>query len=182
LADRGNGQYHSIGMTSFRITLRQHQAKLVSLAIGYHLARPGSEIDHGTMSAYKHGLAELAPMVEAQLEEAQAVFDLSPLQGMLLSTAFSSTLSELKMYSVFDRMAGDSRRPRSTAPGFDDHLRELFPAIAGDPSYASRLAEDMAMLRREMPFARARELYELERQAAELARQQRKPWQFWKRA
>lgn len=169
-------------MTTFRITLKQHQARLVSLAIGYHLTRPGSEIDHDTMSKYKHGLGELAPVVDAQLDEPQAAFDLNPLQGMLLSTAFSSTLSELKMYSIFDRMAGDSRRPRSTAPGFDDHLRDLFPEIAGDPSYASRLAEDMAMLRRDMPFARARELYEEERQAAGLARQQRKSWQFWKRA
>jgi hypothetical protein len=169
-------------MTTFRIKLPQHQAKLVALAITYHLARPGSELDPDTMSQFKHGLAELLPIVEAQLEEREATFDLNALQGMLLSTAFSSTLSELKMYSVFDRMAEGSRRPRSTAPGFDDRLRSLFPAIAGDPSYASRLAEDMALLRREMPFARAREEWELERQAAQLARQQRKPWQFWKRA
>ena len=169
-------------MTAFRIKLPQHQAKLVALAVGYHLARPGSELDPDTMSQYKHGLAELVPIVEAQLEEREATFDLNPLQGMLLSTAFSSTLSELKMYSVFDRMAGDSRRPRSTAAGFDDRLRTLFPAIAGDPGYASKLAEDMALLRREMPFAKSREIYEVERQAAQAEREQRKPWQFWKRA
>jgi hypothetical protein len=169
-------------MTSFRIKLPPHQAKLVTLAVEYHLARPGSELDPDTMSRYKHGLAELVPVLEAQLEEREVTFDMNPLQGMLLSTAFSSTLSELKMYSVFDRMAGDSRRPRSTAHGFDDRLRTLFPAIAGDPSYASRLAEDLTMLRREMPFARAREMWETERQAAQLARQQRKPWEFWKRA
>jgi hypothetical protein len=169
-------------MTAFRIKVPQHQAKLVALAVSYHLARPGSELDPDTMSRFKHGLAELVPVIEAQLDEREVVFDLNPLQGMLLSSAFSSTLSELKMYSVFDRMAGESRRPRSTAPGFDDRLRTLFPAIAGDPSYASRLAEDIAMLRRDMPFARAREMWELERQAAQLERQQRKPWQFWKRA
>jgi hypothetical protein len=168
-------------MTTFRIKLPQHHAKLVSLAISYHLARPGSEIDPDTLSSYKHGLADLVPIIEAQLEEQHTLFDLSPLQGMLLSTAFSSVLSELKMYSVFDRMSGDSRRPRSTAPGFDDRLRDLFPEIAGDPYYASKLAEDMALLRRELPFAKARELHEVERQAAEAARRQRKPWQFWKR-
>ena len=70
------------------------------------------------------------------------------------------------MCSVFDRMAGDSRRPRSTATGFDDHLRDLFPEIAGDAAYASQLAEEMALLRRELPFARAREALEEERQAA----------------
>lgn len=169
-------------MTEFRIKVPQHQAKLVALAVSYHLARPGSELDPDTMAKYKHGLAELVPIIEAQLEEREVVFDLNALQGMLLSTAFSSTLSELKMYSVFDRMSGESRRPRSTAHGFDDRLRTLFPAIAGDPSYASRLAEDIAMLRRDMPFAKAREMWELERQAAQLERQQRKPWQFWRRA
>jgi hypothetical protein len=168
-------------MTTFRIKLPQHQARLVALAIGYHLARPGSEIDPDTMSHYKHGLAELTPVIEAQLDEPNTLFDLSPLQGMLLSTAFSSVLSELKMYSLVDRMSGESRRPRSTAPGFDDRLRSLFPEIAGDAYYASKLAEDMALLRRELPFAKARELHEAERQAAEAARRQRKPWQFWRR-
>ena len=170
------------GMTSFRIKLPQHQARLVALAVSYHLARPGSELDPDTLMTYKHGLSDLVPVVDAQLDEPHTLFDLTPLQGMLLSTAFSSVLSELKMYSTFDRMSGDSRRPRSTAHGFDDRLRQLFPEIAGDAYYASQLAEDMALLRRELPFAKARELHEAERQAAEAMLRQRKPWQFWKRA
>ena len=174
--------YHAIGMTTFRIKLPQHQARLVALAVSYHLARPGAELDPDTMSNYKHGLSDLVPIIDAQLDEPHTLFDLTPLQGMLLSTAFSSTLSELKMYSVFDRMSGESRRPRSTSPGFDDRLRNLFPEIAGDAYYASKLAEDMALLRRDLPFAKARELHEAERQAAEAARRQRKSWQFWKRA
>jgi hypothetical protein len=168
-------------MTTFRIKVPQHQARLVALAIGYHLARPGAEIDPETMSEYRHGLREVLPVVEAQLDQPDAVFDLNPLQGTMLSTAFSSVLSELKMYSVFDRMAGKSRRPRSTAPGFDDRLRTLFPEIAGDPGYASFLAEEMALLRRELPFARAREVLEEERKAAEAARKRRRFWQVWKR-
>jgi hypothetical protein len=90
-------------------------------------------------------------------------------------------MSELKMYSVFDTMSGKSRRPRSTAPGFDDRLRGLFPEIAGDPNYAMQLAEDMAMLRRDMPFARAREVLEEQRKSNVEARRWKKPWQFWKR-
>jgi hypothetical protein len=168
-------------MTTFRVRIPQHQARLVALAVGYHLARPGAEIDPDTMSGYKHGLRELAPLLEAQLDQPHAVFDLNPLQGVLLSTAFSSVLSELKMYSVFDRMAGDSRRPRSTATGFDDHLRDLFPEIAGDAAYASQLAEEMALLRRELPFARAREALEEQRQAAAATKRARKGWRFWKR-
>jgi hypothetical protein len=167
-------------VTTFTIRLPQHQARLVALAVGYHLARPGSEIDRTTMSEYQHGLAELLPVLEAQLGEEAVGFDISPLQGTLLSTAFSSVMSELKIYSVLDTMSGASSRPRSAAPGFDDRLRSLFPEIAGDPSYATALAEDMAALRRELPFARAREALDEERAAAENARR-RRPWQLWKR-
>jgi hypothetical protein len=168
-------------MSSFTIRLPQHQARLVDLAIGYHLSRPGSEINRETMTEYKHGLRELLPVIDSQVDEPSATFDLNPVQAVLLSTAFSSVLSELKMYSVFDRMSGESRRPRSTAPGFDDRLRNLFPAIAGDPGYAMQLAEDMAILRRELPFARAREIMDEQRRAREQARAAKKPWQFWKR-
>ena len=101
---------------------------------------------------------------------------------MLLSTALSSVISELKMYSVFDTMSGASNRPRSTAPGFDDRLRGLFPQIAGDPGYASQLAEDMMMLRRELPAARAREVIGEDREAARAAAAgRRRWWQVWKR-
>jgi hypothetical protein len=169
-------------MTTFTIRLPQHQARLVALAVGYHLARPGSELNRDTLTEYRHGLREVLPAIDAQIEEPVATIDLNPLQAVMLSTAFSSVLSELKLYSVFDRMSGDSRRPRSTAPGFDDRLRWLFPQIAGDPAYANELAEAMALLRRDLPFARARAVLEEERQAMEQQRKTRKkPWQFWKR-
>ena len=169
-------------MTTFRLRLPQRQARLISLAVGYHLARPGSEIDRETMGEYAHGLREVQPLLDAQLEETAAEIDLNPVQAVLLSTAFSSVLSELKMYSVFDTMAGDSRRPRSTAPGFDDRLRSLFPEVTGDASYATVLAEEMTLLRRELPSARAREVIEAERRAAEEARRRRRWWQVWRRA
>jgi hypothetical protein len=169
-------------MTTFTIRLPQHQARLVALAVGYHLARPGSEIDRDTMAEYKHGLREVLPAIDAQIDEPVATIDLNPLQAVMLSTAFSSVLSELKMYSVFDRMSGESRRPRSTAAGFDDRLRWLFPQIAGDPAYAMELAENMALLRRDLPFARAREVLEEQRKDMEAARKRKKKsWQFWKR-
>jgi hypothetical protein len=168
--------------SSFTVRLPQHQARLIALAVGYHLSRPGSELDRETMQEYRHGLRELLPSIDSQVEEPVATIDMNPLQAVLLSTAFSSVLSELKMYSVFDTMAGDSRRPRSTAPGFDDRLRWLFPEVAGDPGYAMQLAEDMTVLRRDLPFARARELLDEQRKAAEeRKRSGKKAWQFWKR-
>ncbi len=168
-------------VTRFALRLPQHHARLVALAISYHLSRPGSEIDPDTLSDYVHGLRELQGRIDTQLDDESAAVEVTPLQAVLLSTALSSVVSELKMYSTFDTMAGESRRPRSTAPGFDDRLRSLFPEVAGDAAYASQLAEDMTMLRRELPSARAREMLEEERQAAETARARKKWWWFWRR-
>ncbi|MFB3094142.1 MAG: hypothetical protein ACE1ZN_07050, partial [Dehalococcoidia bacterium] len=150
--------------------------------VAYHLARPGSELDHETMEAYDHGLADLPAALEPQLEAETATLELSPLQVTLLATAMSSVVNELKMYSTFDTMAGESARPRSTAPGFDEKLRALFPEVAEDPAGASDLAGEMTMLRRELPQGRARERLEEERRAAEeRAPAAKKRWQFWKR-
>jgi hypothetical protein len=169
-------------MAHFTVRVPQHQARLLTLAVSYHLARPGSEIDRETMAEYPHGLRELLPEIEAQVELPAATINMNALQAVLLSSAVSSVMSELKMYPVFDTMAGDSRRPRSVAPGFDDRLRELFPEVSGDPAYASQLAEDLAMLRRDMPFARAREMLEEQRrEGAGAGKRNRKPWQFWRR-
>jgi len=167
-------------VTRFAVRLPRHQARLVALAISYHLSRPGSEINPETLSDYRHGLTELRPALDTQLNGDSAVLKLSPLQTTLLATALSSVASELKMYSVFDTMAGQSRRPRSTAPGFDERLRTLFPEVAGDPDYASQLAGDIIMLRRDLPLGRAQEVIKEEREAAEARRARKRWWQVWR--
>lgn len=162
-------------MTSrFSLRLPQRQARLVALAVAYHLARPGSELDRETMREYERGLAEVPQVLEPQLEDEAATLELTPLQGILLSAALSSVVNELKIHSVLDAMAGGSGRARSTAPGFDDKLRSLFPEVAAHPAAASDLAGEATMLRRELPAARARE-------ALGEAGRKRRPWQFWKR-
>lgn len=168
-------------MTRFAVRLPRHQARLVALAISYHLSRPGSEIDPETLSEYRHGLGELRFELDSKLDDESAVVELTSLQTTLLASALSSVVSELKMYSVFDTMAGESRRPRSTAPGFDERLRTLFPEVAGDPAYASQLAEDIIMLRRELPLKRAREVIKEEREAEAARRARKRWWQLWRR-
>ena len=169
-------------MTRFSLRLPQRQARLVALAVAYHLARPGSELDHDTMRQYEHGLAELPTVLEPQLDAQAATLEPDPLQVALLAAALSAVVNELKMYSVFDTMAGGSGRPRSTAPGFDDKLRSLFPEVAADPPAASDLAGEATILRRQLPLARARELLEEGRRAAQQKeRARKKPWQLWKK-
>jgi hypothetical protein len=168
-------------VTRFAIRIPQHHARLVALAIAYHLSRPGSELDPETLADYAHGLREVQPSIEGQIYAESAALELTPLQTVLLSTALSSVVSELKMYSVFDTMSGASRRPRSTAPGFDQRLRSLFPEVAGDAAYTAQLAEDVTMLRRELPSARARDVMEEDKRALEEARARKKWWQVWRR-
>ena len=170
-------------MTRFGLRLPNHEGRLVALAVSYHLSRPGSELDPDTLREFDHGLAELLPVLEPQIGGEHVLVEITPLQTQLLSTAMSSVTSELKMYSLFDTMSGESDRPRSTAPGFDARLMQLFPDVAVEPSVASELAEDMTMLRRELPLERAKELLEEERKAAEEAERARgKWWQFWRRS
>ncbi len=167
-------------MTRFALRLPQRQARLVALAVAYHLARPGSELDRDTMREYEHGLAEVPHTLDPQLDAQEATLELGPLQVTLLSAALSSVVNELKTYAMLDITPGG--RPRSAAPTFDDKLRSLFPEVAADPPAASDLAGEAAILRRQLPLARARELLEEERRAAEKERRARKkPWQFWKR-
>jgi hypothetical protein len=165
--------------TRFSLRLPQRQARLVALAVAYHLARPGSELDHETIREYEHGLAEVPETLDPQLDAQAATLQLDTLQVTLLGSALSSVINELKTYSMLDAMAGDSGRPRSTALGFDERLRALFPEVAADASAASDLAGEATMLRRQLPLARAREA--LEADAREEERGRKKPWQFWKR-
>jgi len=166
-------------MTRFSLRLPQRQTRLVALAVAYHLARPGSELDHDTMREYQHGLAEVPHTLDPQLDAQEATLELGPLQVTLLSAALSSVVNELKTYAMLD--ITPVGRPRSAAPGFDDKLRSLFPEVAADPPAASDLAGEAAMLRRQLPRARARELLDEQRTADQKPRARKKPWQFWKR-
>jgi hypothetical protein len=169
-------------MTRFALRLPQHQTRLVALAISYHLSRPGSELDPDTLAEYEHGLSEVLPVVDEQIDAETATIELRALQATLLSTAMSSVISELKTYSLVDTMSGSSARPRSVALGFDRRLRDLFPQVESDPAHTLDLAENLTMLRRELPSKRAKELLEEQRDAAESAEKSRKrSWQFWRR-
>ena len=170
----------------FSLRLPQRQARLAALAVAYHLARPGAELDHDTMREYEHGLAEVPHALDPQLDAEAATLEIGPLQVALLASALSSVVNELKTYSMLDATAA-GHRPRSAAPSFDDTLRSLFPEIAADPPAASDLAGEAAILRRQLPLARARELLEEadarreRRTAHEKRRACKKAWQFWKR-
>ncbi len=125
------------------LQLSDFEARLVFLAVQYHLARPGSELDPETGGPREHGLAEVGRALEPQLEQAVAEIELSEYQRGRLISAVAGTVNELKAYPLLD--VG-----RSMVPGFDEAMRRLFPEVAEEPDEASEAVERLLALRRRL--------------------------------
>ena len=167
----------------YALTLPQHEARLAFLAVIYHLARPGSEIDRDTLTVIEHGLAEVMPQLEEQINANSARLELSAYQLSRLGEAMLGAINELKAYPMLDTMSGGSSRPRSAAAGFDEAMRRLFPPSALDANYATRLAEDMLMLLRRMEsgVSQAETAMDTERRRAKEATRRKGFWPFGRR-
>ena len=152
-------------------------AKLIYLALQYHLARPGAELDPESKQPMTHGLAEVAQALEPQLDRAVATVELSEYQRQRLLSAIAGTMNELKTYPLLDAVPperGGGRR--TTVPGFDAVLRRLFPEVDGEPDEAPQLAGHFMSLRRRLEDAAAAAAEE------EASSPTRPPWwRFWRR-
>ncbi|MCH7837813.1 MAG: hypothetical protein IIC26_04830 [Chloroflexi bacterium] len=152
-------------------------AKLIYLALQYHLARPGAELDPESKQPLAHGLAEVAQALEPQLDRAVATVELSEYQRQRLLSAIAGTMNELKTYPLLDAVPperGGGRR--TTVPGFDAVLRRLFPEVDDEPDEAPQLAGHFMSLRRRLEDAAAAAAEEEASTAA------RSPWwRFWQR-
>ena len=126
------------------VQLANLDARLVCLALQYHLARPGSELDPETKQPAAHGLAEVAQALEPQLQRAVATIELSDFQRGRLDSAIAGAMNELKTYPMLE--AGR----QSTVPGFVATLRRLFPQVAEDPDEATQLVAHLMALRRRL--------------------------------
>ncbi len=152
-------------------------AKLIYLALQYHLARPGAELDPESKQPMAHGLAEVAQALEPQLQRAVATVELSEYQRQRLLSAIAGTMNELKTYPLLDAVPperGGGRR--TTIPGFDAVLRRLFPEVEEEPDEAPQLAGHFMSLRRRLEDAAAAAAEE------EASTPARPPWwRFWQR-
>src|SRR5688572_11800944 len=130
------------------LSFRQDEAKLVYLAIAYHLGRPGSELDPLTKLPVEHGLAEVGQALQPQLRAADATIALTDEnQVARLQSAMLGTISELKTYPMLElRTMDEGGGRRSTVPGFDVTLRHMFPEVEDEPEIALDLAEQMLLL------------------------------------
>lgn len=133
------------------LQLRQEDAKLVFLAVAYHLGRPGSELDPITKQTVEHGLAEVAASLQPQLRLAVSTIGLRANQSRRLLSAMLGSITELKAYAMLGAGSRESETGhRSTVPGFDSSLRHLFPEIEEDPDAPLAIAERMLVLRRRL--------------------------------
>ncbi len=152
-------------------------AKLIYLALQYHLARPGAELDPESKQPIVHGLTEVAQALEPQLNRAVATVELSEYQRQRLLSAIAGTMNELKTYPLLDAVPperGGGRR--TTVPGFDAVLRRLFPEVEEEPDEAPQLAGHFMSLRRRLEDAAAAATEE------EASTPARPPWwRFWQR-
>ena len=167
------------------LRLEPTDAKLIFLALAYHLARPGSELDPETKMPVERGLAEVSGALQPQLREAAASITLSAYQVERLGSAMLGSVNELKVYPMLEaRPPEEGGGRRSTVSGFDETLRHLFPQVDEDADEVLAIAEQMIVLKRRIDRtieeARAGE----EPPQPPAAGEERAPrpwWQFWGR-
>jgi hypothetical protein len=159
-------------MKEVTLQLRSEDAKLVFLAVAYHLGRPGSELDPMTKQPVEHGLAEVASSLQPQLRMAVATITLRHNQAQRLLSAMLGSITELKAYAMLGAGTHEAPAHRSTVPGFDGSLRHLFPEVEENTEEPLELAERVLNLRRRIED----EVADLEEEAEEPPPQERKGW------
>ncbi len=152
------------------VQLSNLDARLVFLALQYHLSRPGSELQRETGGPPSQGLAAIAPELEAQLDKAVIAIELSDEQRERLDSAIAGAINELKSTPL---LAAGGRQ--SMVPAFREALRRLFPDAAEDPDEATQLARHFLTLRGRLEELPAQTIEE--RPATE----PRSRWRFWQR-
>jgi hypothetical protein len=161
------------------LQLRQADAKLVFLAIAYHLGRPGSELDPITKQTVAHGLAELAAALQPQLRLAVATITLRPNQAPRLLSAMLGSITELKAYAMLGAGSiASGTGHRSTVPGFDSSLRHLFPEVEEDPEAPLQIAERILILKRRLDDETAGLADEPEAETAQPSQKRKGWWPF----
>jgi hypothetical protein len=162
-----------------RLQLANRDARLVYLAMQYHLARAGAELDPRTQQPVERGLAVAARELEPQLDQAVATVELDEGQWRRLLEAVSGALNELKTYPLLDERPRERGGGRHTVlPAFDAALRRLFPEVEEEPDEATQLAGHLLALRRRLERAAS----SAEAEAGTAAPSRPRPWwRFWSR-
>ena len=158
------------------IQLRNTDARIVYLAVVYHLGRPGSEIDPETMGNHRAALLPIVETVHTQLEAAIVTLELEHWQVQRLGQAVLGVSNELRQYEISEG--------RSMVPQFSKTVRDFWPESEQDPSIVSDLIQQTVMLRRQLHALISSAEAEMAAAAAAKEAQrmrQKRWWQVWKR-
>jgi hypothetical protein len=165
------------------LSFRNEDARIVALAITYHLGRPGSETDPTTLQRHDLGLAPVGRALDPQLAMAEVRLELSPYQLHRLDEALLGTVNELKQYDMSHR--------HSAVPNFETAIGMLFPELTPDHEGDEDMPGPLDLVTRVVMLRRRLELVvrdadaELAAQRAaseETARQaKRRWWKPWQR-
>jgi len=139
-------------MAEIELQLRQEEARLVFLAVAYHLGRPGSELDPITKQPVEHGLAEAARDLQPQLRLAVATLRLGDAQVSLVP--LSGANAEVVVTVAWDiswyqyRISFDASQPVKLAErGYElDELEARFRAWNGFLETDGRITPDIPRL------------------------------------
>lgn len=167
------------------LELPNDDARIVALAVRYHLARPGSETDSATLQRRDDGLLSVDAALVPQIGSAVARLEVTPYQLHRIDEGLLGVTNELKAYEMSSR--------QSVVPHFAETLAALYPGLAPDAATEDGSAEDaldlverVVALRRRLASAvrDARKAMEREREQAaadadEARRAQRPWWRFW---
>jgi len=130
---------------TFALKLTHDEPRLVELALVYHFARPGSELDPDTRRPAERGLRYVYDALVPQ-RGGDAVIELDAAQYRKLLSAIYGCSTELRGHHMRDGRPGG-------APGFADAAFTLFPSLTEDAQVALEIAEAMVMLHRRMERA-----------------------------
>lgn len=169
------------------LQLANEDARIVALAITYHLGRPGSETDPTTIQRHEFGLGPVGRALASRLAEAHVSLELTPYQLHRLDEALLGITNELKQHEL--------SHGRSAVPGFEAAIASLFPELRRSEANGGDRADDLdrataldlvtsvVMLRRRLAstIAAAAAAIEAERLAALGAGRATHPWwRFWR--
>jgi len=161
-----------ITQMAFALQLTHDEPRLVYLAVRYHLARPGSELDAETKQPAQHGLGDVEAELREHLDGSPAVIGLDEHQYRRLLSAIYGAVNELRVMHMGSGIGA--------VPGFADEARLLFPELASDADAALALSESMMMLHRRMDRAVARAATEAEA-PGEVRQRNAPPRRWWRR-
>jgi len=158
------------------IQLQQNDAKVLSVALLYHLGRPGSEVDQETRGPHPARLKPVLDAIQGQVGQPVVTIEASAGQVLRIGQALSGLSNEMRQFGL----SGDS-----VIPGLKAALADVWPEVVDDPAAAADLVQFPVMLRRRLDavFVEAEQELAAERAAAEAERRARRGrwWQVWRR-